>query len=143
MKFFSKIIIIGFLFVLLACIRFFETELFYDPLISFYKGKYLTQEPPVFEEWKLIMHTIFRYGLNTFFSLLILWAAFRKKNILKFAGLIYGLAFFIFCVIFGYLLFNMKPENYMALFYVRRFLIQPLFILLLLPAFYYQQNLKK
>ena len=142
MKLFSKIVLIGFLFVLLAAIRFFETELFYDPLIGFYQGDYLTEEPPVFNKWKLIAHTIFRYGLNTFFSLLILWVVFRKKNILKFAGLIYASAFLVFCAIFGYLLFNMQPENYWALFYVRRFLIQPIFILLLLPAFYYQKSLK-
>lgn len=143
MKLFFKIVSIGFFFVLLVCIRFFETELFYDPLIRFYKGNYLTQQPPVFEEWKLIWNTVFRYGLNTFISLLILWVAFRNKKTIKFAGWFYGIVFFILIVIFAYLVFNMNPKNYFTLFYVRRFLIQPLFILLLLPAFYYQESLKK
>lgn len=142
MKFFLKIAVMGFLFALLVCIRFFETELFYDPLIRFYKGNYLIQKPPVFEEWKLVWNTIFRYGLNTFISLLILWVAFRNKKVLKFAGWFYGVAFFILLITFAYLVFKMNPNNYFALFYVRRFLIQPLFILLLLPAFYYQQSLK-
>ena len=143
MKLFIKLVVIGFLFVLLACVRFFQTELFYDPLLHFYEGNYLTQKAPVFDETKLIWNTFFRYGLNTLISLLILYVAFRNKKIMKFSFAFYGIVLALLLLVFVYLIFNMAPENYFILFYVRRFLIQPLFILLLLPAFYYQQSLKK
>ena len=127
--------------LLLVSIRFFEDTLFHDPLVSFFKSNFTTMEPPNFEKWKLIGFTSLRYLMNTILSLLIL--AFPKKSILKFSGLFYGLAFVVLIVIFFVLLSPMEAESYMFLFYVRRFLIQPIFLLLLLPAFYYQQSIKK
>ncbi|HET8837478.1 MAG TPA: exosortase F system-associated protein [Flavobacteriaceae bacterium] len=143
MAIWQKIILIGILFLGMVTIRFFETQLFYDPLIHFYEGSYLTQPPPQFEEWKLILNTFFRFCLNTILSLLILFVAFRCRKIMKFSILFFGAACLLLMILFVYLVFNMAPENYFTLFYVRRFLIQPIFIILLLPAFYYQKALKK
>jgi exosortase F-associated protein len=39
--------------------------------------------------------------------------------------------------VFAFLIINIEEEHFMALFYVRRFLIHPLFVIILLPAFYY------
>lgn len=138
MKTVFKVLIIVLLFILLAAVRFFENEMFYDPLIAFYHGDFKLKPPPVLDEWRLILNTGFRYWLNTLVSLMILFVAFRKWNIVKFSLFIYVLAFVVLLVPFVWLVFNMEPDNYFTLFYVRRFLIQPLFILLLLPAFYYQ-----
>ncbi|WP_374707786.1 exosortase F system-associated protein [Flavobacterium sp. J372] len=35
---------------------------------------------------------------------------------------------------------NTEKPNLLALFYIRRFLIQPLFLILFIPAFYYQRR---
>jgi len=129
--------------LLLVSIRLFEDVLFHDPLVSFYKSNFTTMDPPDLEKWKLIGLTSLRYFMNTILSLLILFLAFPKKSILKFSGLFYGLAFVVLIGVFYALLSPLETENYMFLFYVRRFLIQPLFLLLLLPAFYYQQSIKK
>jgi exosortase F-associated protein len=43
-------------------------------------------------------------------------------------------------IVFVFLLESSAAGEHMALFYVRRFLIQPLFLLLLLPAFYFHKR---
>lgn len=139
----QKFILIGILFLALVAVRFFETDLFYDPLIHFYEGNYLTQPPPKFQEWKLVLHTFFRFFLNTLLSLLILFTAFQRKQILRFSIVFFGAVGAILMILFIYFTLNMAPENYFTLFYIRRFLIQPIFIILLLPAFYYQKALKQ
>ncbi|MEO2059936.1 MAG: exosortase F system-associated protein [Mesonia sp.] len=129
-------------FVLLAAIRTFETEIFYDPLLNFFRGNYHNYAAPDFELWKLFGATIARYLLNSLVSILILVLLFSKQ-VLKFSVLIYGSLLLLLAPIFLYLLTTMQPDLHFLLFYVRRFLIQPLLILLLIPAFYYQQHIKK
>lgn len=130
-----------FLFGLLILVRWFEAALFYDPLLSFFKQDYLNQKVPDVELGKLLLHTSYRYLINTAISLLILWVAFRDRDVIKFSVVLYAFAFFILLSWMGWLVANATPEsNYSILFYVRRFLIQPIFVLLLLPAFYYHKK---
>lgn len=130
-------VIIGF-----ALIRFFETELFYDPLISFYKSNFLQKPFPELDPLKYYSHLGFRYFLNTTLSLLLIWVSFQNKSFIAFSGLLYTVLFIIGIIVFMLITHNIKPENYMTAFYVRRFLIQPLLIIILLPAFYFQ-NINK
>lgn len=125
------------LVILLALVRFFEDELFYDPLIDFYRNGYLHDQVPDFDFALLLLNLAFRFCINTGISLLILYVAFFDKNIVKFAGVLYGIIFIVGFIVFGLLVMNLNHMNYMALFYVRRFLIHPVFIIILLPAFYY------
>ena len=128
---------ISLLVILLVLVRYFEKELFYDPLIWFYQGDYLNNKIPKFDFWPLVLNVALRFFINTVISLVILYVAFLDKNILKFSALLYGILFILAGSIFIYLLLNIENEHFLALFYVRRFLIHPIFILLLLPAFYY------
>lgn len=133
-----RFILILLLFGLLILVRLFETHLFYDPLIAFFKNDYLHQKVPDVSLSKLLLHTSFRFFINSLISLLILWVAFKDNDVLKFSGILYIVAFLILLPCMAWLLVNATPQsNYNLLFYVRRFLIQPLFVLLLLPAFYY------
>ncbi|WP_339648280.1 exosortase F system-associated protein [uncultured Salegentibacter sp.] len=143
MKQFLRLSGIGVLVILLVLVRFFEHQLFYDPLIDFYRyGGYLAMEVPQINFPKLLLNLSLRYWLNTAISLVILFVSFRDKNIVKFAALLFTLLFGIGLATFSVLYFNLNSENVMGLFYVRRFLIHPVFILILLPAFYYYR-LKK
>lgn len=129
-----------FLFGLLILVRLFEAELFYDPLLIFFKQDYLYNKVPDVEFGKLMLHTAYRFWINTLISLLILYVAFRDKGIVKFSSILYLIAFFLLFSWMAWLVANASPDsNYNILFYVRRFLIQPLFVLLLLPAFYYHR----
>ncbi|WP_461302673.1 exosortase F system-associated membrane protein [Aureisphaera sp.] len=129
------------LFGLLILIRAFAADLFYDPLIVFFETTHSTDVLPQMDIGKLLMHTSFRFWLNTFLSLLILWVIFKRKDVLKVSLLLYVCVFVLLMIFFSILLGSDQEGGHMALFYVRRFLIQPLFLLLLIPAFYFQKNL--
>jgi exosortase F-associated protein len=139
-----KITGIVLLFGLLILVRLFEADLFYDPLLVFFKQDYLYGKVPEVEFGKLMLHTAYRFWMNTLISLAILYVAFRDKDVIKFSLILYVLAFFLLFSWMSWLVTNASPEsNYNILFYVRRFLIQPLFVLLLLPAFYYHRQRTK
>jgi exosortase F-associated protein len=132
-----RIIGIALLVGLLALIRYFEQELFYDPLIHFYKSDYLNDKIPHFLAGELLLNVFLRFSLNTMISLGIIYVAFFDKNIVKFSLLLYILLFIICFSAFSFLILTIENENFMALFYIRRFLIHPIFVIILLPAFYY------
>jgi len=132
-----RVLQIGFLVVLLAAIRFFEQDIFYDPLIIFFKSDYLLGIIPPMDMAKLMINLTTRYALNTSISLLIIYISFKDLGILKFSTILYVILYALATSIFIFLVLNIEREHYLALFYVRRFLIHPLFLLILLPAFYY------
>ncbi len=133
----TKYILLIVLFGLLVLIRVFENELFYDPYLVFFQNDYLYLDNPRREVFKLTMFTSLRYFLNTAISLAILYIVFKDKSIVKFSGLIYGISFVILIFIYLYFVVNPKQEQYYLFFNMRRFLIQPIILLVLLPAFYY------
>ncbi|WP_452219513.1 exosortase F system-associated membrane protein [Lacinutrix salivirga] len=127
------------LFLALVAIRFFENELFYDPYLLFFKNDYLYIDSPRREVLKLVSYTSLRYVLNSLLSIAILYAFFKDKSIVKFSALVYVLAFVILIALYLYFVLNPQQEHYYIFFNIRRFLIQPLLLILLLPAFYYQR----
>lgn len=137
-----KYIVIGLLFGLLVFIRAFENQLFYDPFLSFFKYDYLQANIPDYDAWFLFLNHAFRYMLNMLVSLAIIYVAFENLSVLKFSLGLYIVAFVILISLYFYLIQHDLAEDYLLTFYVRRFLIQPLFVLILLPAFYYQRKIK-
>jgi exosortase F-associated protein len=125
--------------MLLVLIRFFENELFYDPYLTFFENDYLYMDSPRREVLKVTIFTTFRYLLNTLISLGILFVFFKDKSIVKFSALIYGIAYLILILLYLYFVINPKQEDYYLFFNIRRFLIQPIILILLLPAFYYHK----
>lgn len=134
------LIAIALLFLIL--VRTFEHQLFYDPFLVFFKSNYQNQVLPDFKGLQLFFGLFFRYGLNTILSLFVVYLLFKDKKMLLFSFWLYLIFFIVLCgIFFGMLIFNSHP-NYLVLFYVRRFLIQPLFLVLFVPAFYYQKMIK-
>lgn len=134
-----RILIIMVLFFALVLVRAFQNQLFYDPFIAYFKNGYLSESIPVFSGSKLLLHLIFRYSLNTIISLSIIYIAFLNKDFLVFSIKFYVLAFALLSITFFIILKGELADGYLFAFYIRRFLIHPLFVLLLLPAFYYKQ----
>lgn len=134
---FSKVISVGILAGLLILIRVYESQLFYDPYLLFFQDDYLRMDYPNREVFKLIAFTTLRYLLNTLISLGIIYIIFKDKSMIKFAAILYVIAYLILLVLFLYFVLNPRQEDYLIFFYIRRFLIQPILLLLLLPAFYY------
>jgi len=127
------------LFGLLVLIRVFEQELFYDPYLLFFKNDYLYMDFPNREILKLTLYTTLRYVLNSLISLGILYLFFKDASIVKFSAIIFVLAYMCLIIVFLYFVIQPRQEDYYLFFNFRRFLIQPILLLLLLPAFYYFQ----
>jgi exosortase F-associated protein len=132
-----RIVLILMLFGLLVLVRVFEHELFYDPYLLFFQNDYLYMDFPRRETFKLIMFTTLRYVINSSISIGIIYLFFKDRGMVHFSFLIFVLAFSIFLMPFLYFVINPRQEDYYLFFNIRRFLIQPIILLILLPAFYY------
>jgi exosortase F-associated protein len=134
-------VLLALLFVfLLALIRAYEDVLFYDPFLNYFKTDYHNLPLPEVENVSLFFGLLFRYFLNTVLSLVIIYVLFKDFQAIQFASILYVVFFVILVIGFFFELSVLGETNKMALFYIRRFLIQPIFLLLFLPAFYYQKQ---
>lgn len=134
-----RLFFIGLALLGLILVRAFEGQLFYDPFLSFFKTDYQNKPLPDLNCYLLFGNLLLRYALNTFFSLIIIRLLFNERNLMLFSGYLFIFLFVILVIVFfGLLHFSDQPD-YLILFYIRRFLIQPLFLVLFIPAFYYQQ----
>ncbi|MFY0603870.1 MAG: exosortase F system-associated protein [Flavobacteriaceae bacterium] len=134
-----RIALILVLLLLLFIIRAFEADLFYDPLIVYFQNDYLYKTMPKINTWHLVVDMLFRYTLNSLITIGIIYLIFKKKRHVKFTGSLLMIAFMILILVFTLQLRGEFTSGYLFPFYVRRFIIHPLFLLLLLPAFYYQK----
>lgn len=135
--------IIGVLILMLVLVRALGDKIFYDPFIAYFQNDYLHENMPGFKFLKLFYHLMLRYLANALISLAIIYFAFSKKALVVFSIKFYAIAFVILGITYYFLLRNGMENGYLFTFYIRRFLIHPVFILVLLPAFYYQQKLVK
>ncbi|MBZ9628748.1 exosortase F system-associated protein [Psychroflexus sp. CAK1W] len=135
--------LLGLLVVALALVRFFEHELFSDPLLEFYSSEYSYSEPPEFNTMQVIGTTSWRFLINSILSLAIIWLAFPSPKTILFSLAFFGFAYVILTSLFWFFITDIEAENYLVIFYIRRFLIQPIFVIILLPAFYYQKTIVK
>jgi exosortase F-associated protein len=130
-----------FLLVLaLATIRIYEESLFYDPFLDYFKADFNNFPLPILEKFNLFLSLFFRYLLNSIVSIVFIQIAFKDLNFTKFAAVLYGLLFIILIVLFYVVLAFYADENKMGLFYIRRFIIQPLFLLLFIPGYLIQKR---
>lgn len=125
-------LLIGFL----VLVRHYEQQFFYDPMMAFFNNEYGAGEEIPFH-W--LLNLLFRYLLNSMISLGILYLFFQKWSVVKFAGLLYFLLLLILFPAFIILVGEVTSDNYLSVFYVRRFLVHPVLLLLLIPAFFYQK----
>lgn len=122
-----------------ALIRNYENQIFYDPFLNFFKGSVSEQFYPEINELKLFLNLFLRYVLNTILSLIIIYSLFKNKDFVKLASAIY-IIFFVALLVLLAIAIKFFSDQYMLLFYIRRFMIQPLFLLLFVPGFYFQQQ---
>ena len=134
-----RIAIILLLFLALILVRAFESVLFYDPFILYFEDDFLHSPIPVFSGRKLLLSMTSRYMLNALISLVIIHVAFQNWSFTRFSVKFYLFAYAVLAVTFFIILKGELANGYLFAFYIRRFLIHPLFVLLLLPAFYYKQ----
>jgi exosortase F-associated protein len=138
-----RILILIVLVSFLAMIRIVEKTLFYDPLLDYFKSDYINLPLPILDNFILFFGLLFRYLLNTVVSITIIYVAFKDFVLIKFASILYLIFFVILITLFFFVLLFYGEESKMTLFYIRRFLIQPLLLLLFIPGFYLQSKSNK
>lgn len=126
--------------IFLVLVRAYEDSLFYDPFLNYFKSDYYNLPLPEINNFHLFIGLLFRYFLNSLFSLAIIYVLFKDIQGVKFASMMYLILFVILVIVFFFTLSFFGEENKMVLFYIRRFLIQPIFLLLFVGAFYYQKQ---
>ena len=128
------------LVMLFGVVRFFERSLFYDPFIPYFESDFQNLPLPSFDFIDLSVGMVLRYGINMIISLALLYMIFKDKEMLVFCSTLYLFFFVVLIVSFFGMIYFYGAQNNFMLFYIRRFLIQPLFVLLFIPAFYYHKK---
>lgn len=138
----KNLAIVGVLIFALILVRAFESKLFYDPFLEFFHGEIQNKPLPEFDNFKLFLGLFVRYLINSVITVLIIYFLFKETAILKLTSFLL-VVFFIILITVLFLILNFLSEpDYLFVFYIRRFLIQPLFLILFVPAFYYQKKIQ-
>lgn len=124
-------------------IRMVENQIFYDPFLNYFHEANKQLTVPDFVWGKLILHHIFRFILNIIFSAIILQAFFNNKKWTIQGVILMTLVFALTFVVYLYCLYTKLDVGYLFTFYMRRFVIQPVILLLIIPLFYYRKMLLK
>ncbi|MGY5354776.1 exosortase F system-associated membrane protein [Wenyingzhuangia sp. IMCC45467] len=147
MKRWMRFVLVVLLFLVLILIRGYEAILFYDPLDHYFQNDYLYLPLPEIDNKRLFISYFFRYLINSIISFAILKIAFPHRSFIRTIAFFYALAFVLLSsVLFSLMAFKIDV-GYLFPFYIRRFIIHPVFVIVLLPFIYlmrkrYRLNLK-
>lgn len=135
-----ELLLVFVLTLLFVLIRVYQKTLFYDPFLTYFEYDYLYKPFPKYDSKLLYLNLIYRFGLNSLVSIGVIYVFFKNKSFLKLSILVYLTSLMILLLLFYIVVNSTTYSNYQYLFYVRRFLIQPLHVMLLVPAFYFQKK---
>ncbi len=127
----------------LIAVRMVEDQLFYDPFQAFFHLANKHAEFPAFEWTPLIMNYLFRFGLNLILSAAVVYFIFKNKQWTLQAIVLMLIVFAITFPLYLYCIHTQFDIGYLFSFYMRRFVIQPLILLLIIPLFYYRKHVQK
>lgn len=134
-----------FLVILGVCglfsVRILEDQIFYDPFLNYFHEGNKNISFPEFEWRKLIFSHLFRFILNLFFSCIIIHFLFKNKDWTVQGAVLISIIFAITFPIYLYCIYDRFEIGYLFTFYMRRFVIQPLILLLIVPLFYYRKQM--
>lgn len=125
------------LVIFLIAVRLFEVQLFQDPLHVYFHSTFHLYDLPEVQKWSVLASTSLRFLFNMVLSLWILWFLFKTESFIKAALWVYLFAFLILLFLFFLLLEADTSFLKMALFYIRRFLIQPILLFVMVAGFYF------
>lgn len=137
---FLSFVAIGLLLLLIVAVRYFETVAFPEPLHDYFHGGFQAVPIPSGSYVIILAVTALRYLVNTILSIGIIWFVFKKAAFVKAALWVYLFAFLLLFSAMAFCLINGSDDLKMVLFYVRRFLIHPLLLFILIAGFYYLRD---
>lgn len=129
----------------LFAVYFFQHYLDFHQLLQLkaprelnYSSNFIVVDP-----WVFSVNKVFRYLLNDLFAMSLISALFPERNYVRFAFavLLFGLLILVPVYISLYLF---QPEGFSSLIgHLHRLVMNPVLMMLLIPAFFYQQKLNK
>lgn len=125
----------------LISVRMLEGKLFYDPFQVFFQMANKHAPFPEFNWIALVLNYIFRFLLNLILSGAVVYLIFKNKHWTLQAIVLMAIVFLITLPIYLYCIHTKFEIGYLFSFYMRRFVIQPLILLLIIPLFYYRQHI--
>ena len=126
----------------LASVRLLENDLFYDPFIAYFKSNFQLQLLPDLDKGRYLISTLSRYLINLSFTVFIIWLLYKSKEFVKATLWVHLFSFIILLAAF-FILVPLDDEWVkMTLFYIRRFLIHPILLFILVPGFYFISKTK-
>lgn len=140
MKYLKWLLVIAGIFGLIS-VRMLEDKIFYDPFLDYFHTANKHAQFPDFEWIKLILNYLFRFLLNLIFSGIIVHFIFNNKKWTVQAVILMLIVFAITFPIYLYCISTKFEIGYLFSFYMRRFVIQPLILLLIIPLFYYRKKM--
>jgi exosortase F-associated protein len=126
----------------LASVRLLEKVLFYNPFLAYYKSKFQLQSLPDLDEGLYLISAVFRFGINLFFTVSIVWLLYKSKEFVKATLWVHLFSFIILLAAFFILVIIDDEWVKMTLFNVRWFLIHPILLFILVPGFYFMSKTK-
>ncbi|MFY1045323.1 exosortase F system-associated membrane protein [Chryseobacterium sp. GP-SGM7] len=125
----------------LVGVRMLEDRIFYDPFLNYFHEADQLLAFPGFEWGKLVASHLFRFVLNLIFSCIIIHFMFRNKEWTIQGAVLISIIFVITFPIYLYCISDQFEIGYLFSFYMRRFVIQPIILLLIIPLFYYRKQI--
>lgn len=125
----------------LIAVRMLENKIFYDPFLYYFHEANKNAHFPEFEWLKLVVNHLFRFLLNLIFSCAAVFFIFKNKKWTIQAAVLMLIVFAITLPIYLYCIHTKFEIGYLFSFYMRRFVIQPLILLLIIPLFYYRKQM--
>lgn len=124
-------------------VRVLEEKIFYDPFLNYFHEANANIQFPNFDWAKLIINHLWRFLINLFFSAIVVHFLFLNKTWTLQAVVMMIIVFAITLPIYLLCVENQFRIGYLFSFYIRRFVIQPIILLLIVPMFYYRKFLKE
>ncbi len=138
-----RIIGVMLLILVLILIRYFQKELFYDPFLEYFANDFSGKTYPSYDSFRLYSNVIFRYALNSTISVLIIALLFWKKYITVASIQVYAIVGLVFLILYIGMIESHMSMGEKITFYIRRVLIQPFLLLILIPIFFVSEHEKK
>lgn len=126
----------------LISVRMVEDQIFYDPFQAFFHLANKHAPFPDFNWMPLILNYLFRFGLNLILSAAVVYFLFKNKKWTLQAVVLMLIVFAITFPLYLYCIHTQFDIGYLFSFYMRRFVIQPLILLLIIPLFYYRKHVQ-
>lgn len=129
---------IGFLgWVIVYFLKDFDVTRF-----RFHFENYFLGAIPAGEEWRFAVNKMVRFLLNDIFSLLVIHGLFGKRKYIRMAFVVMLFGLFFLLPLYLFLAIYYQEKAFSLIVFLHRITLNPWLMILLIPAFYYQQQLK-